>query len=149
MDLEKEINQKKFSNEYQKLAVNIIYTHGWLMNFQNKFFKKHDITAPQYNVLRILRGQHPNSASINLVKDRMLDKASDASRIVERLRVKGLVERVICDDDRRKVNVNITSKGLTVLSKMDHLEKELKGFLGNLNKQEAKELNNLLDKLRG
>jgi DNA-binding MarR family transcriptional regulator len=149
MDLEKEINQKKFSNEYQKLAVNIIYTHGWLMNFQNKFFKKHGITAPQYNVLRILRGQHPNSASINLVKDRMLDKASDASRIVERLRVKGLVERVICDDDRRKVNVNITSKGLTVLSKMDHLEKELKGFLGNINKQEAKELNNLLDKLRG
>ena len=149
MKLEKEISQSKFRNEYQKLAVNIIYTHGWLMSFQNEFFKKYGITAPQYNVLRILRGQHPNTASINLLKERMLDKSSDASRIVERLRVKGLVDRVICVEDRRKVNVNITTEGLNLLRKMDSLDNELKKYLRNLSKQEAQTLNNLLDKLRG
>lgn len=149
MKLEKEINQSQFTNEFQKLAVNIIFTHGWLMSFQNEFFKKYGITAPQYNVLRILRGQHPNSASINLLKERMLDKSSDASRIVERLRVKGFVDRVICDEDRRKVNVNITTEGLKLLNKMDTLDDELRKNLRNLSKQEAQTLNSLLDKLRG
>ena len=108
MKLEDEIKQKKFNSEFQKLAVNIIYTHSWLTYSQSKIFEQHGITLTQYNILRILRGQHPNPASVNLLKERMLDKRSDASRMVERLRVKGLVKRKICPNDRRKAEVLIT-----------------------------------------
>ena len=88
MELEKEINQKKFRNETHKLGVNIIYTFNWLNNIQSEFFKSSGITSQQFNVLRILRGQNPNPASVKLIRERMLDKMSDASRIVEKLRLK-------------------------------------------------------------
>lgn len=149
MKLEDEIKQKKFNNDYHKLAVNLIYTHGWLSNHQAEFFKSFDITGAQYNILRILRGQHPNPASINLLKDRMLDKMSDASRLVERLKNKGLVEREICPDDRRKVEVKITDRGIELLKKMDDLEDKFESLFANLKLSEAKMLNELLDKIRG
>jgi DNA-binding MarR family transcriptional regulator len=149
MKLEDEIKQKKFKNDFHKLAVNLIYTHGWLSNHQAEFFKKFDITGAQYNILLILRGQHPNPASINLLKDRMLDKMSDASRLVERLKNKGLVEREICPDDRRKVEVKITNSGIELLKKMDDLEDKFENLFANIKSSEAKMLNELLDKLRG
>ena len=149
MKLEDEIIQSKFKNEYQKLAVNIFYTHGWLVSKHSKILKKFGVTTSQYNILRILRGQHPNSAPISLLKERMLDKMSDASRLVERLRNKGLLSRKICKEDRRRVNVLITKKGLGLLSKMDEYEKESELFLSSITKLEAKELNKLLDKVRG
>lgn len=149
MKLEEEIKQSKFRSEYQKLAVNIFYTHGWLVSKHSDLMKSFGITTSQYNILRILRGQHPNSAPISLLKERMLDKMSDASRLVERLRTKGLLSRKICKEDRRRVNVLITTKGLSLLAKMDEYEKESESFLNKLSKSEAKELNNLLDKLRG
>ncbi len=149
MKLEDEIKQKKFKNDFHKLAVNLIYTHGWLSNHQAEFFKSFDITGAQYNILRILRGQHPNPASINLLKDRMLDKMSDASRLVERLKNKGLVEREICPDDRRKVEVKITDRGIELLKKMDDLEDKLESLFANIKLSEAKMLNELLDKIRG
>lgn len=149
MKLEDEIKQKKFKNEFHKLAVNLIYTHGWLLNNQAEFFKRFDITGAQYNILRILRGQHPNPASINLLKDRMLDKMSDASRLVERLKNKGLVEREICPDDRRKVEVKITEKGMELLKSMDKLEDQFEVLFGSIKSGEAKIMNELLDKLRG
>lgn len=149
MKLEEEIKQKKFKNEYHKLAVNIIYTHGWLINNQSSFLKKIGITGAQYNILRILRGQYPNPASINLLKERMLDKMSDASRLVERLKQKDLVEREICKNDRRKVEVKITQKGLKLLQDTDKLEERFDQLFKELKLSEAKNLNDLLDKLRG
>lgn len=149
MKLEEEIKQKKFKNELHKLAVNIVYTHSWLNSYQTKFIGEHNITTQQYNILRILRGQHPNPATINLLKDRMLDKMSDASRLVERLRVKGLVERKNCEQDRRRAEVLITSKGLEVLEELDTIENKFNEIFSNINQEEAKTVNNILDKMRG
>lgn len=149
MKLEEEIKQSKFRNEYHKLAVNIFYTYSWLLNLQTQLFKKFKITSNQYNILRILRGQHPTPATINLLKDRMIDKMSDASRLVERLRKKGLVKRELCKNDRRRVDVVITDKGLKLLSDIDKLNDEYDSFFKNLSVTESKTLNDLLDKLRG
>ena len=149
MKLEEEIKQKKFRNEYHKLAVNILYTHGWLLNNQAAFLKKHDLTSAQFNILRILRGQYPNPASINLLKERMLDKMSDTSRLVERLKQKDLVDRKICPDDRRRVEVVITEKGLKVLEEIDKHDDEIDQVFKKLNLSEARTVNQLLDKMRG
>lgn len=149
MKLEEEIKQSKFRNEFHKLAVNVIYTYNWLTNIQSRMFNEYHITSNQYNILRILRGQHPEPASINLLKERMLDKMSDASRLVERLRVKGLVKRDLSSHDRRRVDVIITDKGLNLLAKMDKLNKQGDAIFQNLSSGEAKLLNDLLDKLRG
>ncbi len=149
MKLEEEIKQKKFRNEYHKLAVNIIFTNGWLVNHHTTVIKKHGITTAQYNILRILRGQFPNPASINLLKERMLDKMSDASRLVERLKQKGLVDRKICPGDRRRVEVVITQKGLKLLRLLDKKDNEFDDRFKNLNPTEVKTVNELLDKLRG
>ena len=149
MKLEEEISQKHFRNEYHKAAVNVVYTFNWLNNQNVGFFKPLGITPQQFNILRILRGQHPKPATIKLIKERMLDKMSDASRIVEKLRVKGLVERNICSHDRRNVDVCITQKGLDLLAQIDNLDQEIDGRLSALNPDEIKQLNDLLDKLRG
>src|SRR5262245_11033120 len=125
MKLEDEIVQKKFKSPAHKLGVNLIYTFNWLDTFHQKHFKKHGITPQQFNVLRILRGQHPDPATIKLLKERMLDKMSDASRIVEKLRVKSLVDRHTCPTDRRNCDVRITEKGLKLLMKIDEEEAQL------------------------
>jgi DNA-binding MarR family transcriptional regulator len=149
MRLEEEIKQKEFENDYHKATVNIIYTFNWLDSKSKDFFKKYDLTTQQYNILRILRGQHPQPATINLLRERMLDKMCDASRIVERLRIKNLLQRTPCSNDRRSVDIKITSKGLDLLEKIDKDIESLFSYMKNLNKDEIQELNNLLDKLRG
>ena len=149
MKLEEEIAQRKFRNERHKAAVNILYTYGWLSALHTQIFKQHGITNQQFNVLRILRGQNPKPTSIKLIKSRMLDKMSDASRIVEKLRQKGLVERNTSDHDRRHVDVFITRKGLKVLADLDKRDKEFDNHSSNLTLKETELLNTLLDKLRG
>ncbi len=149
MKLEEEIKQSRFRNEFHKLAVNIFYTNSWLLNLQTELFNKFGITGNQFNILRILRGQHPRPATVNLLKERMVDKMSDASRLVERLRVKGLVKRELSADDRRMVDVKITEKGLDLLSQIDKLNNEYDSFFCNLSEKEAKKINDLLDKMRG
>lgn len=148
MKLEQEIKQPKFRNEYHKLAVNLIYTYNWLAKAQTEFFSKHDITGNQFNILRILRGQHPKPATVCLLRERMLDKMSDASRLVERLRVKGLVKRELSHEDRRRVDVMITDKGLSLLAEIDKLNDHHDELLKRLSPTEATKLNSLLDKLR-
>jgi DNA-binding MarR family transcriptional regulator len=148
MKLEDEISQTKFKSEYLKAALNIIYTSNWFTSQHSAKLKPHGITQQQYNILRILRGQHPNPASIKLLKERMMDKMSDASRLVEKLRLKGLLERKICKADRRNVDVVITPKGLDLLTSLDHLDDNFKDIIA-LNKDEVHQLNELLDKLRG
>jgi DNA-binding MarR family transcriptional regulator len=149
MKLEDEIVQKQFRNPYHKAAVNVVYTCNWLMAFQEKFFKSLGLTPQQYNILRILRGQHPHPASVKLIRERMLDKMSDASRLVEKLRKKGLVTRNPCKNDRRGVDVVITNKGLDLLVEMDNHNNEMDKFLSHLDEKEIGQLNILLDKLRG
>lgn len=147
MSIEQDIHQD-FKNEYQKAVLNLIYTNYFLVDKMNDVFKVHDITRQQYNVLRILRGQHPGHASVNLIKERMLDKMSDASRIVERLRIKELITRDNCVDDKRCVEVKITSKGLQLLDEMQPTVDGFELLISGLSEPEARQLNLLLDKIR-
>lgn len=149
MKIEKEILQEKFRNKNHKAAVNIIYTFNWLYEQHMKLLKPFGLTIQQFNILRILRGQYPEPASVKLLKERMMDKMSDASRLVEKLRSKRLVERRICDKDRRSVDVIITKEGLELLDSVDKHEKEFDQFTENLSDDEINQLNNLLDKMRG
>ncbi|MCX6150528.1 MAG: MarR family transcriptional regulator [Ignavibacteriales bacterium] len=149
MKLEEEISQKNFRNVYHKAAVNVFYTFNWAYEFHTKILKPFNITPQQYNILRILRGQHPEPATVKLLKERMIDKMPDVSRIVEKLRTKGFVERHICEKDRRMVDVWITQHGLDLLARLDDKNDELDKFMSNLNIDEAITLNCLLDKLRG
>lgn len=149
MRLEEEIKQKEFTNDYHKAIVNLMYTFNWLDSQSKDFFKKYDLTSQQYNILRILRGQYPRPSTINLLKDRMLDKMCDASRIVERLRLKNLLERKQCPEDRRSVDILISPKGLELLEKIDRDLENFYGIMKHLNKEEIQQFNDLMDKLRG
>ena len=148
MKLEDEIQQKKFKSIQQKLMLNLVYTTNWITAKQGNFFKDLDITSQQYNVLRILRGQYPNPCSIKLIKERMLDRMSDTSRIVDKLFTKKLLQRNECPNDRRSVNVIITDKGLELLKSLDHVDDIAKQTLKSLTTEEINTLNDLLDKLR-
>lgn len=149
MQIGEEIQSNKFEDNYHKAVINITYTYGWLSNnFRNRF-EKHNLTQQQFNVLRILRGQYPNPATINMIKERMLDKMSDASRIVDRLMQKGLVSRCTNNKDRRAVDIRISETGLEILSKMDEEFKTSDMLKNNLTEDEAGKLSDLLDKLRG
>jgi DNA-binding MarR family transcriptional regulator len=149
MRIDEEIQSSKFEDNYHKAVINVTYTYGWLNNVFRCKFEKNNLTQQQFNVLRILRGQYPKPATINLLKERMLDKMSDASRIVDRLVQKGLVSRCTNTKDRRAVDIRISDEGLGVLEKMD-IEFRTKDVLkNNLTEEEAGQLSDLLDKLRG
>jgi DNA-binding MarR family transcriptional regulator len=140
--------KSKFKNAHHKLVVNLIYTAKQIEFNEEKFFKQFDLTLPQYNILRILRGQHPKPATVNLLIERMLDKSSNASRIVEKLRIKQLVERIECPDDRRAVNVKITEKGLQLLQEIDNKENLPYNKLYEIDAKEIEKFNDLLDQIR-
>jgi len=149
MRIEDEIQSTKFEDNYQKAVININYTQSWLSNHLRGEFEKFNLTMQQFNILRILRGQYPKPATVNLLKERMLDKMSDASRIVDRLVQKGLVSRCTNTCDRRAVDIRISEQGLDVLSKID-VEFKTKDMISkNLTEEEAGKLSDLLDKLRG
>ncbi|HWB62291.1 MAG TPA: MarR family transcriptional regulator [Chitinophagales bacterium] len=145
--IEQLIKQPKFKCEGNRAVVSILYASGLINSYFESVFKKFDITLQQFNALRILRGQYPKPCTVNLIRDRMLDKMSDASRIVERLRKAGLVERTTSKTDRRAVDVLITQKGLSLLSEIDKMEKELTLPHSKLTEAEAKQLNNLIEKV--
>lgn len=149
MKIEEAIKQKEFKSEYQKLFINIIYTANWLNNESLKILKPFGISPQQYNVLRILKGQYPNSIGVNNIIDRMLDKNSNASRLVDKLKQKELVEREVCCNDRRQVDIKITKKGIQLLdeiaNKLDHSE----NIKGALSIEDANHINVLLDQIRG
>lgn len=148
MSLEDDI-QSKFGSEHQKAAINILYTSSWLHNANAGRLKKHDVTPEQYNVLRILRGSHPKKLMLAEITSRMIDKSSNATRLVEKLRQKGCVKRELCESNRRQVDISITDKGLALMKTIDSEEGAWVETLKNLTKSEASELNRLLDKLRG
>lgn len=148
MKLEEEIKQSKFKNERQKLVLNLMFTSSWLGIRQIKFFRNYELSPQQFNVMRILRGQYPKPASINLLMDRMLDKTSNASRLVDKLELKQLVERKKCQSDKRKADVLITDKGLLLLETIDREVSNFENTMLNIEDDEAKKLNELLDKMR-
>lgn len=148
MKLEDEIKQRDFKSPQQKLAINLLYTVNWLNAKFSANFKSTDITSQQFNVLRILRGQYPNHCNLKLIKERMLDKMSDASRITDKLLAKGLIERHTCPDDRRAVNIIISKKGLETLKSLDFIDEASLKYFENLSTKEVTQLNDLLDKLR-
>ena len=149
MGIEDDIQSTKFEDNFQKVAINIAYTDGWLQNNFRSHFEKYNLTSQQFNVLRILRGQYPKPATVNLLKERMIDKMSDASRIVDRLVQKELVSRCTNTSDRRAVDIRISDEGLEILKKMDACFKTKDLFKQNLTEEEAGQLSDLLDKMRG
>ncbi|MEY3577192.1 MAG: hypothetical protein RL394_775 [Bacteroidota bacterium] len=149
MGLEKDIKQQHFTSENQKLIINLVYTNNWLTEKIRDFLSAEDITLQQFNILRILRGSHPQPLSTLTIRERMLDKMSDTSRIVDRLLLKGLVDKKTCPTDKRLVDISITEEGKKILAKIDMKEKEMTAIISNLSQEEMKMLNGLLDKMRG
>lgn len=147
MGIEQDISQTAFRNEYQKSIINLIYTYNWMNEKMKKVFDREDITGQQYNILRILRGAGKPISTLQ-IRERMLDKMSDTSRIVDRLVLKGLAKKTVCNNDKRLVDVSISARGKTLLEKIDLYEKDMDAILGNLTDAEAKTLNKLLDKIR-
>jgi len=148
MGIEKDINQSRFRNIYQKANINLIYTVFWIREKNRWIFESEDITPQQFNILRILRGSFPDPLSTLQIRERMLEKMSDTSRIVDRLISKGLVKKVTCKLDRRLVDVIITDKGKKLLERLDAKQDELDAALKSLTEEEAATLSNLLDKIR-
>lgn len=147
MSIEKDINQSKFKSDYQKGVINIIYTYSWVREKLQQIFDKENLTPQQFNILRILRGSQAPLSTLQ-IRERMLDKMSDTSRIVDRLVIKGLAKKVVNKADKRLVDVTISEKGKKVLLNMDQFESDIEGITRNLSPAEVKTLNKLLDKIR-
>ena len=148
MGIDQDIQQSKFRNAHQKAAINLIYTLAWMRDKTKAIFDSEDITPQQFNILRILRGSFPAPLSTLQIRERMLEKMSDTSRIVDRLITKGLVKKVVCKNDRRLVDVIITDKGKKMLERLDTRQDEIDGVLGKLSEKDAAMLSDLLDKIR-
>lgn len=148
MGIEQDVQQVNFRNEYQKAVINLIYTYNWMREKTTSILDAEDITSQQFNILRILRGSFPKPLSTLQIRERMLDKMSDTSRIVDRLLSKDLVKKVTCKVDRRLVDITITDKGLALLERLDQKQDEMDGVLKKLTKKEAVTLSTLLDKIR-
>ncbi len=148
MKLEDEIKQAQFKNEFNKTIINIIYTSGWLNGIIGQRLKPFGISIQQFNILRILRGQHPKPVTIQLIQERMLDKMSNASRLVEKLRIKNMIQRTTCPDDRRAANVIIIDAGLDVLKKIEEFDKTWDHDYKKLSDSDLNILNELLDNFR-
>jgi len=147
MGIDKDIQQTNFRNEFQKMGINIIYTANWLNEKMSQILATEDITQQQYNILRILRGSECPLSTLK-IRERMLDKMSDTSRIVDRLIVKGLVEKTACLKDKRLVDITATKKGLQLLEKLDALNEQIDSILKGVSEKEATTMNQILDKLR-
>lgn len=148
MGIEQDIQQAKFRNPQQKAAINLIYTLSWMKERTKCIFEAEDITPQQFNILRILRGSFPDPLSTLQIRERMLEKMSDTSRIVDRLIAKGLVKKLTCKNDRRLVDVIISDKGKKLLERLDARQDEIDGVLGKLSEKDANILSDLLDKIR-
>ncbi len=149
MSIESDIKQPVFQSAYHRVVVNVLFTGNWISNTQLRLLKPFGITMQQFNVLRILRGKSPCPVKVNEITERMLDRMSNASRLVDKLVVKKLVERTECPNDRRAVDVVITPKGLALLKRLDLVQSEWEEQLqGQLTPEQAILLSQLLDQLR-
>lgn len=149
MKLEDELKMPKFRNPYQKASLNLMFTGEWMMARVDSLLKPYDISSQQFNVLRILRGQQGKPINLFTIQERMLNRMSNATRLVEKLRLKGLVTRELCEQNRRKVEISITEKGIDLLDSLDPLMKQLEeDTFKNLSEEEAQHLSDTLDRVR-
>jgi DNA-binding MarR family transcriptional regulator len=150
MKFEEAIHQKKFNSPLQKAVLNLVYTANWFRDQQRTIFKDHPIEPQHFNVLRIIKGRHPEPVCPGDIKAVMLDKAPDITRLCDRLVKLGWVRREVAGDDRRKVEIRLTAKGLKDLGAMNaEIERSANQWKGRLTDAEAEKLSALLDKLRG
>ena len=148
MGIDKDIHQNKFVDAKQKALINLLFSYGWVIEKIKNFLAQEDITHQQFNILRILRGSHPKPLSTLQIRERMLDKMSDTSRIVDRLVLKELVKKEICPADKRLVDVTITEKGQDLLKKIVPGADINGQIMQNLSEEESEQLSTLLDKMR-
>ncbi|MHC2991564.1 MarR family transcriptional regulator [Pontibacter sp. HJ8] len=149
MKLEDEIKTSAFRSAFHKASLNLMFTGEWLMARIDSLLKPYDISSQQYNVLRILRGQQGQPINLFEIQERMLNRMSNATRLVEKLRQKGLVTRELCEENRRKVEISITDKGLQLLDKLDPLMQQLEeNLFKDVSESDAENLSNTLDSIR-
>lgn len=149
MRIEDEIQQTTFKSEYHKMNINVLFTAAWLNQQTTQLLKPYKISWQQFNILRILKGHHPKPATVKTLTARMIDKMSNASRLVEKLRQKGYVERTECLEDRRRVDIVITDLGLEMVDKASKdLEYLVEDLFDNISEEEAQQVNRVLDEMR-
>ena len=147
MGIEQDIQQTNFRNEFQKMGINLLFTANWLNEQIGKMFSEEGVTQQQYNILRILRGSATPLSTLK-IRERMLDKMSDTSRIVDRLIAKELVLKNTCEKDKRLVDITLSPKGLSLVDQLDRFNDRIDALLKGVNESEAKTMNQILDKIR-
>lgn len=147
MGIEQDIQQPNFRNEFQKMGINLLFTANWLNEQIGKMLSDEGVTQQQYNILRILRGSTTPLSTLK-IRERMLDKMSDTSRIVDRLIAKELVLKNTCEKDKRLVDITLTPKGLSLVDQLDHYNERIDALLKGINESEAQLMNQILDKIR-
>ena len=147
MRIEQDIQQASFRNEFQKMGINLLFTANWLNEQIGKILSEEGVTQQQYNILRILRGSATPLSTLK-IRERMLDKMSDTSRIVDRLIAKELVLKNTCEKDKRLVDITLSPKGLDLVEQLDQFNDRIDALLKGINESEAKTMNQILDKIR-
>lgn len=147
MGIEQDIQQPNFRNEFQKMGINLLFTANWLNEQISKILAEEGVTQQQYNILRILRGSATPLSTLK-IRERMLDKMSDTSRIVDRLIAKELVLKNTCEKDKRLVDITLSPKGLELVDQLDQFNDRIDALLKGINESEAKTMNQILDKIR-
>lgn len=148
LSIGEEIKQSRFKSEHQKSVLNILLTANTLYAANSRFFKRFGLSPEQYNVLRIVRGNHPTPCTVLNIQERMLDKMSNASRLVDKLELKGLLLRIQCKEDRRQVSITITQKGLSILEEIAEPFESLESSLSCVSDKELVRFNEILDIIR-
>ena len=147
MGIEQDIQQSNFRNEFQKMGINLLFTANWLNEQISKMLSEEGVTQQQYNILRILRGSTTPLSTLK-IRERMLDKMSDTSRIVDRLIAKELVVKSTCEKDKRLVDITLSPKGLILVDQLDQFNDRIDALLKGINESEAQMMNQILDKIR-
>ena len=147
MGIEQDIQQPNFRNEFQKMGINLLFTANWLNEQIGKILSEEGVTQQQYNILRILRGSATPLSTLK-IRERMLDKMSDTSRIVDRLIAKELVLKNTCEKDKRLVDITLSPKGLGLVDQLDQYNERIDALLKGINESEAQMMNQILDKIR-
>jgi len=150
VDILKEINQKEFDSGIEKAMVNLLYTSNWFRDYHHQIFSPFGIKPQHYNILRILKGKHPQPISPGEIKEVMLDKAPDLTRLLDKLEDLRYVDRHLCPVNRRKMDILITKSGKKILNEINKKNKKaMDSWTGRLSEKEAEKLSELLDKFRG
>jgi DNA-binding MarR family transcriptional regulator len=147
MGIEQDIQQPNFRNEFQKMGINLLFTANWLNEHIGKILSDEGVTQQQYNILRILRGSTTPLSTLK-IRERMLDKMSDTSRIVDRLIAKELVVKNTCEKDKRLVDITLSPKGISLVDQLDQYNDRIDALLKGINESEAQLMNQILDKIR-